>query len=397
MTAFENSPLSRRGVAGLLVALAWLVPTASQASNWLDSFRYQGFIGQGFVKSDDNNFYGNSSDGSLDFTEIGINASLRPTPQFQLAGQLLSRRAGETDDGRIRVDYLLADYTALADSQTQAGIRIGRLKTPLGLYNETRDVPFTRPSIFLPQSIYFDRTRELALSADGLQVYSDHSINGGVLSLQFSAGELQAGSLDAALFGFDAPGEFRSNFSYTGRVLYDNQQGLVLAVTYADADLDYRPGPGDPVSAGHMTFRPLILSAQYDMGHWELTTEIASRPFKLRGFGLLPDAHTTGQSGYLQGLYRFNGRWQGLVRYDVLYADRDDRDGSAYAAATGRPAHSRFARDLTVGLRWEPAPNWLLSTEFHSVDGTAWLAAQDNPQPTQRRWQLFAAQLAFRF
>ena len=30
------------------------------------------------------------------------------------------------------------------------GIRLGRMKTPLGFYNDTLDVPFTRPSILLP-------------------------------------------------------------------------------------------------------------------------------------------------------------------------------------------------------------------------------------------------------
>ena len=37
---------------------------------------------------------------------------------------------------------------------------------------------FTRPSIFLPQQIYFDQVRNLILSADGLQVlpaaYDEH-------------------------------------------------------------------------------------------------------------------------------------------------------------------------------------------------------------------------------
>jgi hypothetical protein len=47
-------------------------------------------------------------------------------------------------------------------------MRVGRIKTAYGLYNTTRDVPFTRPSIVLPQSIYFERTRNLTVSADGV-------------------------------------------------------------------------------------------------------------------------------------------------------------------------------------------------------------------------------------
>jgi hypothetical protein len=43
----------------------------------------------------------------------------------------------------------------------------------LGLYNETRDVPFTHPGIFLPQVVYFDRVRNLVLSTDGAMLYGE--------------------------------------------------------------------------------------------------------------------------------------------------------------------------------------------------------------------------------
>jgi hypothetical protein len=260
-------------------------------------------------------------------------------------------------------------------------------------------VPFTRPSIFLPQSIYFDRTRQLAVATDGIQLYADKQALGGLFTLQLTAGALEEDELDDAVFGFDPPGEFSSDTAAGARLLYDNQQGMVLALTYAYSKLDYVPGSGgDLFQAGTLTFRPLILSFQYDLGKWEFTSEIASRATKLRDFGpYIPDSHTTGQSGYIQTAYRLDNQWQVLLRYDVLYTDRDDRDGTDYAAATGLPAHSRFAKDWTVGLRWKPSADWMISAEFHHVDGTAWLAAQDNPQPTQRRWNLFATQVSFRF
>jgi len=398
MTVFGNSQSSKRGLAALLGALSLYASGAHGAdAGWTDTIRYQGFIGQGLVWTDHNNVLGQSTDGSVDFREIGLNVSARPLANFQLAGQLMSRLAGETDDGKLRVDYALADYTFLTGSRTQAGIRLGKIKNPLGLYNETRDVPFTRPSVLLPQSIYLDRTREATLSATGLQAYADRTIGNGILSFQLTAGKPSAEGLDYAIFGNDAPGSFDSQTSYVARLLYDNQQGLLLGLTYTSAINDYEPGAADPNSPGRLTFRPIILSLQYDTGTWEITSELASRPLKLHGFGVVPDSHTTGQSGYLQGIYRFNERWQALARYDVLYTDRHDRDGRDYAAATLKPAHSRFAKDLTLGVSWTPTTNWMLSTEFHHVDGTAWLAAQENPQPTRQRWNMILAELSFRF
>jgi hypothetical protein len=88
-----------------------------------------------------------------------------------------------------------------------------------------------------------------------------------------------------------------------------------------------------------------------------------------------------------------------MLRYDVLYADREDRDGKEYAASTRAPAHSRFAKDWTVGLRWDVTPSFMLRAEYHRVDGTAWLPGLDNPNAlaTERKWDLFGLLGSFRF
>ena len=112
--------------------------------------------------------------GSFDFREIGLNASMRPLTNLQFSVQGLSRTAGKGSPGNIRLDYGFIDYTYFHRENSQLGIRLGRMKNPLGFYNDTRDVPFTRPSILLPQSIYFDRTRKLAIAADGVHLYGEY-------------------------------------------------------------------------------------------------------------------------------------------------------------------------------------------------------------------------------
>jgi hypothetical protein len=87
-----------------------------------------------------------------------------------------------------------------------------------------------------------------------------------------------------------------------------------------------------------------------------------------------------------------------MARYDALYSDRQDRDGSQFEQETGRPGHTRFAKDFTVGLRWDVTDWAMLRAEFHNVDGTAWITMLDNDVPDlQRYWNLFALQAAFRF
>lgn len=58
-----------------------------------------------------------------------------------------------------------------------------------------------------------------------------------------------------------------------------------------------------------------------------------------------------GESYYFQGEYRFTPKWVGLLRYDALFTDRSDRDGSHWVAlnptARNGLEHSRFAKDIT--------------------------------------------------
>jgi hypothetical protein len=53
-----------------------------------------------------------------------------------------------------------------------------------------------------------------------------------------------------------------------------------------------------------------------------------------------------------------------------------------------------------IGVKWMPSPNILGLLEYHYVDGTLWLNAQDNPsaqQPFARYWDIIAASESYRF
>lgn len=369
------------------------------------NLQIHGFASQGYILTSDNDFFGNSnSGGSFDFTELGLNASLRPLPKLQLSAQILSRRAGESDNGDIRLDYGFADYSFVSDETLRLGVRLGRLKNPLGLYNDTRDVAFTRPTILLPQSIYFDRSRDLALSADVAQFYGEHAGDFGDLSFQFSVGNPRVNDDETELVFLtrDLPGSLEDKTSYVGRLLYERDGGrLRLALSGAEVNIDYEPGAAFPMDllAGSIRFQPLIFSAQYNAEKWSLTSEYALRKSRFQDFGGIPDQSFTGESYYVQGAYRFTPRWEGVLRYDVLFSNRDDRDGSTFAARTGRPAHNLFAKDLTVGLRWDITPSFMVRAEYHRVNGTAWLPIPDNPDLTaaEQRWDLFALLASYRF
>ena len=168
-----------------MFALCACVCRSAPAFEVFDGLQVHGFLSQGYFLTTDNNLFGSSErGGSLDFTEIGVNASWTPRPNLLLTAQVLSRRAGEAAKNELELDFALLDYAALSTAERRLGIRLGRVRLPFGLYNDTRDVAFTRPSILLPQSIYLDRARELSISADGAMFYAEQHSPWGSLLLE---------------------------------------------------------------------------------------------------------------------------------------------------------------------------------------------------------------------
>jgi len=374
-----------------------------------EGFQVHGFLSQGYFLTTNNNLFGSSErGGSLDFTEIGINASWAPRPNLQLAVQFLSRRAGEAAEGEPEFDFGLLDYTAVATEDRRIGVRFGRVRFPFGLYNDTRDVAFTRPSILLPQSIYNERTRELAISGDGIMLYGEERSTWGNLALELGpvlARVDNENSELALLFG-DFPGDLENRWSFIGRLMYSTpREALRLAVTGVRLETDYNPrlAFSDDLGPGKDLFEPVIFSAQYNAESWSLTGEYARRPIKHEGF-LVPgfDFDIVGESYYIQGIYRIDPHWEMVVRYDVLYSDVDDRDGTKTEANSQgvTPSHLLFAKDWTVGVRYNITPSLMARAEYHNVyGGTLFLFPQDNPDLSalDKKWDIFALLFSYRF
>jgi len=369
-----------------------------QLDKWLpDSMQVHGFLSQGFIHTSDNNFFGHSDDSlSTDFRELGLNSSWSVLPDLQLAMQVVWRDAGQTDEGDLRIDYGLASYNLLSTESSLLTIRAGRVPTPLGFYNDTRDVASTRPSIFLPQSIYFDANRNLALSADGGYLYGEHRTDIGDFSFNFGLVIPRTDDPDfKSVILNGSSGSVQGDTSWVARVEYESPGDRVrLGVTYADFLSDFHSS-SQVWNQGSFHFNPLILSAQYNAEKWSLTAEYALRHTRLDYLNV-NDVSFTGQSYYIQGAYHFTDKLEGLVRYDELVWDLDDQYGYRWPAQLG-PQFSRYARDWTFGLRYEILPSLMLSAEYHHVNGTGWLARLENPQGETRNWDMYAFMLSYNF
>src|SRR5262249_32596893 len=100
---------------------------------------FHGFMQQGFVYSSGNNFLTMGSDaGSVKMTDGGINVSTKVTDKLRVGTQLYVRSIGQFGAGHLELDWAFADY----HFRDWLGFRGGKVKTQLGLINDTQDMEF---------------------------------------------------------------------------------------------------------------------------------------------------------------------------------------------------------------------------------------------------------------
>jgi hypothetical protein len=109
------------------------------------------FGSQGFAYSNDNSYLTmNTSHGSFNFDDLGVNLSSQITKKFRVGAQGYTRRLGELNRGQVTLDWAVADYRF----KPWFGARGGKVKTVLGLYNNLQDVDSLFTWALLPQSMY---------------------------------------------------------------------------------------------------------------------------------------------------------------------------------------------------------------------------------------------------
>lgn len=238
---------------------------------WRDDIQFHGFLSQGLFSSSGNNIYGQSKDSvSADSTEIGLNVSYQAFNNLSFAVQGLYRRAGANtgDAGEVTLDFGFVDLNLLNLSDGRIGVRGGRIKNPWGLYNETRDVAFTRPTILLPLA-YFERSRTLFLALDGGQLYADYNTSMGDFSFKFNYGWVNADDKEL-LIGITsdptATGHLESDPSFVTQLSYEVLGGeYVFALSYAELNMRYQAkNIGDPYAQLDADIKSFIISAQYN-------------------------------------------------------------------------------------------------------------------------------------
>jgi len=155
----------------------YVTPIAIQAQEFKifdRSVQIHGFASQGFVHTDHNNWLTmySSNVGSGEFTDFGANASMQVTDKLRIGAQVYDRNLGHLGDWYPSLDWAFADYRV----KPWFGLRAGKVKTVLGLYNNTQDLDFLHTFALLPQSVYPTDVRDATIGHTGGDVYGTVSL-----------------------------------------------------------------------------------------------------------------------------------------------------------------------------------------------------------------------------
>jgi hypothetical protein len=392
------------------VVLLCLISKASLAFSGekieISPWQIHGFIAQGIIDVDDSNYVNNIGDVSTELTEVGINASYQLNDGVRFAAQGVYLNGGNRYNDGVRLDYLLVDWSLYSNENWQTNLYLGRFKNYHWLYSSTRDVPMTRPSIVLPQSVYFDGTRDLSVGGDGAAIMTQYSNeNMGELDFNLSTGKSQISSEQSEiLMGQFSSGDLDHDEDIQASIYWRPHFSLwQFGIAFTDADFSYKAGNADYFFDGKLNLERLYANAEYQGEYWNLSVELLQETMTIDGV-LHPLFYQdkVGQGGFVQTQYRFNEDIQFLVRYERFYADKNDKKGNRLEQATGGgiPSYFAYQNDLTLGLSYSMSENLQLQIDQHWIEGTARLTPVVVPDPTvnkKEHWQLWAIQLTYWF
>lgn len=383
---------------------------AFDLENGSDNLEIHGFISQGFLKSDRNNFYAQTEDGTSQFNEFGINFRTELTDRLSAGLQLFSRDLGQIGNNNIEIDWAYGDYRW----KDWLGVRAGLIKLPWGFYNETRDLDMLRTSIFLPSSLYAEEVRDAYNAMQGIDVYGSMYLESlGSINYQFVYGEqtIDPNSGMARSLGVDPIVEFSGievDDILGGSLEWNTPlDGLRLggAVMQYDWDLygsiiipPFASPTGTLISEelhNKGNAELIILSVEYIWENLLLAAEY------IRLYDHEEDEedsdNVTGE-GYYGGVsYRFTNWFELGAYYSVYYPDIYDKDGKKLEVEDQEPKHNAWQKDLALTARFDINNHWTFKLEGHFVDGTADLLLVDNPEGLEEKSFLFAFKTTVNF
>ena len=427
MKILKHLPLSSSFAAILLSACS-----SANADEWFKQQQLEGYVSQSIIYSSNHNFMSRSDDAaSLDMWEAGAVLNSHVYEQLSFSGQLQGRQISQVSGNDISINYAFLSRPLYTDETSVLTGRIGRIRSSFGFYNETRDFPHTRTGVLMPQSIYYDQTRNSFYSADGIELHWSKSLGENTLGFQLFYSKPVVDINEAQEAAGLGPSNLKGDKSLLAKISFGSEfEGWRAAITYYRPEYTIDLNPIDPtigqIYADNSSFysENIVSSLEYNQFDWSVTAEYSRHHFNpsvnldwdrtvTNSLFLQALPNDTAREGvrqatveqikylgyeesfYLQGIYRWCENFESYLRYDY-----NTVRGSSWA----NPA-SHFV-DINVGHSWRPDSNWLVRGELHYIDGWSRLLNRDNQdlltrhengEYNKRYWTAAMLQIAYRW
>jgi hypothetical protein len=375
----------RRGM-GLWIVVWCAAITAAQD---LENLQIHGFATQGFLYSSSNNYLTmKSSEGSLQWTEGALSISDTVTDKLRIGIQLHMSQIGEFGGPKLVVDWASGDYRF----NDRLGVRVGKIKTPMGLYNDSQDVDSLFLWVLLPQAMYPVDNRDYNLSEMGGEVYGSLELGEKRGRLQYR-GHMGGSALDEnggyvrqlQQFGMTFPSP-PNGMTYGGDLRWGTPlKGLTVGSSAVSTSLD----ANGPMGSMHM---PAALTlgqyAQWDAGKLHLAAEYWRSPLYIV---LTAPAYVV--------MPLDSRAWYPMVSYD---ASKKLQVGTYYSHYVNKSQSTQdyvnYSKDWVVSARCNFNSYFYGKLEGHFLHGTGLGYYQStNPNGLKSNTKMLAARLGFSF
>ncbi len=373
----------------------------------LPPLEVHGFASQGFIKSEDYNYLGNTTDGSFQFTELGLNASINPFSRTRISVQAFAFDLGNVGNLNPFLDYASIEYTF----NDYVGVRAGRVRRPGGIYNHIQDVDLARTFVLLAQGPYDSRWRDWSTTLDGAVVFGSVPLKkAGSLSYEVIGGRMkpkQDGGLSktlqnrllavrAHLDSINSPLSIAGQLWWQTPVNGLRVGGFVGKISDFISRSTIAVSPVGPISIetkGDVLAQ--VYSLEYRVGSWIFQSEYSTylndaiMTQKNAYFGTIASASPSEpDSWYISAGYRFTDWLEAGTYYTEYYSDKQHRSGTSDAAQ----------KDTALAFRFDLKDWWCVKIEGHHIKGTALLADNpSNPVRNNNGWFMFAVKTTLSF
>jgi hypothetical protein len=329
------------------------------------------FASEGFALTNQNNYLTMNTTSGAFFTDFGFNVTSNVTDKLRVGAQVYDRDIGHLQEWHPDLDWAAVDYR-LAD---WFGIRAGKVKTALGLYNQTQDQEFVQTWALMPQAVYPLDLRSRTLTHTGLDIYGHVGLHrAGSFGYTVYAGTRPNDTRDGLYYGWASMGY--PNNAFTGKMAGVDLRwtppvtGLMLGGSYAPINDKYHftdmvNGPV-PVAGTLNSTTMWIASAygEYSKGKWRFDAEYRRDYSKYSQVD--PDPGQTEPWWYSD---------KGWFASAVYQLSRQIEIG-AYHSRYYFDVHSfpdpstHYIRDSVVTMHWSVNRFTSVKVEGHFMDGT---------------------------